>query len=207
MSRRDRLRSLVRRVGDQAQRTVTSGPVAAARKLLNEVIQRQARVPEEALTRALAHAEGVREASVSCDGGRIRIDATFEDGAHVELGLVPWDVRFAPRGAKEVVFRVEPASMGRERHVPELVAAVATVVAHTLWSVALAGAQPDSRGVFVDKEADDLFRVDLRTVPAVRARLNTGSVAAMIEALTLGNLKADEGALALTLELPGLTAR
>ena len=54
---------------------------------------------------------------------------------------------------------------------PELVAAVATVVAHTLWSVALGGARVESRGMFVDKEADDLFRVDLRNVPAVRARV------------------------------------
>ena len=125
MSRSDRLRSLVRRVGDQAQRAITSGPVATARKFLNEVAQRQARVPAEALTRTLAHAEGVREASAACEGGRVHIDATFDDGSHVQLGLVPWDVRFAPRGAKELVFRVEPASMGRERHVPELVAAVA----------------------------------------------------------------------------------
>ncbi|MCA9533452.1 MAG: hypothetical protein KC593_07240 [Myxococcales bacterium] len=205
MSRKDRLRSLVRRVGDQAQRTLTSGPVTAARKLLTDVAQRQARVPDEALTRVIAHAEGVREASVSCQEGRVRIDATFDDGAHVELGLVPWDVRFAPRGAKEIVFRVEPASMGRERHVPELVAAVAAVVAHTLWSVALGGAAPDGRGVFVDKEADDLFRVDLRSVPALRARMTTGSVAAMVEALALGGLQAEDGALSLTLELPGLT--
>jgi hypothetical protein len=205
MSRRDRFRSLVRRVGDQAQRTLATGPAAAARKLLSEIAQRQARIPEEALTRTIAHVEGVREASVSCQGGRVRIDAAFDDGAHVELGLVPWDVRFAPRGAKEVVFRVEPPSMGRERHVPELVAAVAAVVAHTLWSVALGGAQPDSRGMFVDKEADDLFRVDLRTVPALRARMTTGGVAAMVEALALGNMQADDGALALTLDLPGLT--
>ena len=81
-----------------------------------------------------------------------------------------------------------PAELGRDRHVPELVAAVATVVAHTLWSVALGGARVESRGMFVDKEADDLFRVDLRNVPAVRARMATGSVAAMLEALALGNL-------------------
>ena len=138
MSRRDELRSLVRRMGDQAKSSLNSGPMAAARKLLSEVAARQAKVSDEALTRAIAHAEGVREASVSCQGGRIRIDATFDDGKRVELGLVPWDVRFAPRGAKEVVFRIEPAELGRDRHVPELVAAVATVVAHTLWSVALA---------------------------------------------------------------------
>ncbi len=205
MSRRDDFRSLVRRVGDQAQRTLTTGPVAAARKLLSEVAARQARVPDEALTRAIAHAEGVREASVACQGGRIRIDATFDDGTHIEVGLVPWDVRFAPRGAKEVVFRLEPRELGRERHVPELVAAVAAVVAHTLWSVALGGAPISSQGVFVDKEADDLFRVDLRNVPAVRARMTNGSVAAMFEALALGNLRAEEGMLSLTLELPGLT--
>lgn len=97
--------------------------------------------------------------------------------------------------------------MGRERHVPELVAAVATVVAHALWSVALGGARPDSRGVFVDKEADDLFRVDLRNVPALRARMATSGVAAMVEAVALGNLQAEDGVLALTLELPGLTTR
>ena len=165
---------------------------------------RQARIPDEALTRAVAHAEGVREASVVCQGGRIRIDATFDDGKHLEIGLVPWDVRFAPRGAKEVVFRLEPQELGRDRHVPELVAAVATVVAHTLWSVALGGAPIESRGVFVDKEADDLFRVDLRNVPAVRARMTNGGAAAMLEALALGNLRAEDGALSLTLELPGL---
>ena len=115
MSRRDDFRSLVRRVGDQAQRTLTTGPVAAARKLLSEVAARQARVPDEVLTRAIAHAEGVREASVACQGGRIRIDATFDDGTHIEVGLVPWDVRFAPRGAKEVVFRLEPRELGRDR--------------------------------------------------------------------------------------------
>ena len=204
MSRRDELRSLVRRMGDQAKSSLNSGPMAAARKLLSEVAARQAKVSDEALTRAIAHAEGVREASVSCQGGRIRIDATFDDGKRVELGLVPWDVRFAPRGAKEVVFRIEPAELGRDRHVPELVAAVATVVAHTLWSVALGGARVESRGMFVDKEADDLFRVDLRNVPAVRARMTNGGAAAMLEALALGNLRAEDGALSLTLELPGL---
>jgi hypothetical protein len=147
----------------------------------------------------------VREASVACQGGRIRIDAAFDDGTHLEVGLVPWDVRFAPRGAKEVVFRLEPMALCRDRHVPELVATVAAVVAHTLWSVALGGAPIRSEGVYVDKEADDLFRVDLRNVPAVRARMSNSSMAAMFEALALGNMRADDGTLLLTLELPGLS--
>lgn len=205
MSRRDRFRSLVRRVGDQAQKGLRSGPLASARKLLAEVAQRQARVPAEAITRAIAHAEGVRAASASCEGGRVRIDATFDDGTHLQIGLVPWDVRFAPRGAKEVVFRLEPKELGRDRHVPELVAAVAAVIAHTTWAMGLGGSAVDASGVFVDKEADDLFRVDLRSVPAVRALMNAGAVGAVVEALCIGAIRVEDGVMALTLELPGIT--
>ena len=204
MSRFDRFRSLVRQVGESAQKQLDRGPVAAARQLLKEIADRKARVTDAMLGKAMAHAEGVHAVSVHCQGGRVQVDASFNDGTHLMIGIVPHGLRFAPRGAKEIVFRVEPIEAARNHRVGDLVASLAASVAHGTWAMGLQGADVDARGVIVDKEGDDLFRVDLRTVPAVRAMMAAGPVGAVVEALSISSIEADEGALSLQLELPRL---
>jgi len=56
----------------------------------------------------------------------------------------------------------------------------------------------------VDREGDDLVRVDLRSVPAVREALGAGPMGLVLEAIELKRIDADDGELALQLKLPGL---
>ena len=107
--RLDLLKSLVRSATQaSAERLRDLKPVANARKVLEELKARRATLDEQMVSKALARAEGVRGVSVRLSDGRIGCDLSYDDGANLVFAVIPDQARFAPRGAKEVVFRVEP---------------------------------------------------------------------------------------------------
>lgn len=198
----DVLKSLVRGAADRAgSRLRGLGPVARMRKLLKDAAHQRAIVTEEDLTRAIAHAHGVRAASVQVRDGGIRVDVGFEDGSRYAATLVPAGARFAPRGAKEVLFRIEPPERARGRHAMEVVSAVAGAVARSLWNALLGPDEGQLQGGIVDRDSD-VLRVDLRTVPAVRKLAGRGATAMIIDVIRIGAVRAENGELSLELKMP-----
>ena len=110
MSRFDVLKSLVRGAAKAgAERVQKLRPVANVRLAMAELRARRATLTEGALSSAIAQGvRGVTAATVSLTEGRIIADVGLEDGETLVLAIIPEQARFAPRGAKEIVFSVEP---------------------------------------------------------------------------------------------------
>jgi len=161
-------------------------------------------VPERTLTNVVAHAPGVTVASVSARRGKLHVDVRFEE-VHRAFALVPLAARFAPRGAKELLFRVEPPELSGDVRVRDLTGAIVGAVARQVWAVAVRASDEELAGAIVDRDGTDCVRVDLRSVPAVRAMLRERNPAAVvIEMLEIKELTADDGELAIKLKLPQL---
>jgi hypothetical protein len=201
--RSDWLRSLVKKAADEVGARVREQPaVTALRGLARDLKARSAGIPERALARIALRLPGVTSSSLTVADGGLRFEAELESGRWCRARLVPEPPRFAGRGAKELVFRVEPAEAAGEAAVRELVGAVSALVARTLWSAALkptTGDEPE--GAFVEREGA-VLHVDLRTVPSVRAALSSAAGAALVEAVRVERLEARDGALHAIVALP-----
>lgn len=186
-----------------AERFGDLAPVAAVRRIIREARNQQAVIDQKHLTRAVAHIDGVTSASVNVRPSGIHIDASFRDEAPLACKLTPVASRFAPRGAKELVFRVEPTAALQHRELREVTGAIAGSIAHVLWAVVLARHDDsDVGGAIVDRDGTECLRVDLRTVPAVRSMARQRTGAMVLEVLTLHDLQPVEGALELKVKLP-----
>lgn len=205
MSQRfDLLRSWVRTAADRAVYHLSGTRVAnAGRQAVQRLVEKTARITDDILTSAAAHAEGVEAAMVSCRMGRIHVHASLESGSDVNFSLAPLSVRFAPRGAKEVAFDVEPP--GRSNN--PIIAALAGCIAQAAWPMAMPYRSKDLGGAIVERESPGRVRVDLRTVPAIRRFASARGAAAMIlEMLEIDSMRVEQGALALRLKLPAMGA-
>ncbi len=201
--RSDFLKSLVKRAADRASARVGRiGPVAAIRRFARDAARRRAIIDDRMLSSAVARISGVDGASVATQAGIVRIDATFAGGDHVALGLVPAGATFAPRGAKELRFRVVPPEAAAKRHASDVAAAVAGEIARILWALFLRE-EDDLGGAIVDRDGD-LYRIDLRTIPAVRRQGQSGPLAMMMDALEPGAIDVVDGGLEVQLKLPTL---
>jgi hypothetical protein len=204
--RLDRFRSRVRDaavgVGGVLGRV---GPVAAVRDVVRELRDRRARIPERQLARAVLRAGTVSAASVRTRGGRIEITAELESGRAIRAALIPESASFAPRGAKEVVFAVDPPEAADDPKLRDLTGMIASQIARAIWGPFLQPAEDGvDAGALVDRE-DGKLRVDLRTCPAVRQAAQGASAAGLIlDALTIESFEADEQGLSLKLGLPRL---
>jgi hypothetical protein len=197
----DLLRSWVRSAAKaSAERVSRMAPVAGARQAFEELRQRRASLSEAALSTALAHAPGVAESTVSIAAGRVRIDLGYEDGSSLVFATMPASVRFAPRGAKEVFFSVEPPELAGDRRVREAVGCVAAAIARALWGPVLPR-RKDEEMALVDRDAVGL-RADLRSVPAVRSALEGGALAMALDVLTIESFAAEDRALRIKIGLP-----
>lgn len=202
MARFDVLRSMLRAGADRARETLGDvAPLAAARKALAELRRQRLTLSERALTGALAHMPGVRAATVVARRGGLSVDVSFHDGDAVACRFEPVAARFAPRGAKELVFRVDPAEAVRDARTREVGGALAGAIAHTLWAFALER-RADVSGAIVDRDGDEQIRVDLRTVPAVREAQKKSGVAMVLEMMELQGVEVGEGELWLRIKLP-----
>jgi hypothetical protein len=198
VSRFDRLRSLVRTAGDKLGGT----PMRTVRKLMDDAMQGKVRITDHDLTRAVAHAPDVETATVGCDEGIIRVDVTSKGAPPLIASFVPLPPRFAPRGAKEITFRVEPAEAARHPMVPAVTAALTAMLARGLWG-AMMPRTVDPGLPIVDRE-DDLVRVDLRTVPIVRALLGRGRLGLVTDLFELAAIEPRDGELRLRLRMPAI---
>ena len=198
----DILRSWVRLAADRAVVRITGTKVASAtRQILERLTQQRWRLSDELLTSAAAHAEGVDSAMVACHSGRVFVDASMSNGKEVQFSLTPRSVRFAPRGAKEISFDVEPP----DAHDSSIVGALAGCIAKATWPMIAAGDSNDFGGAIVERETPGRLLVDLRSVPAVRRFASTQTAAMIFDVLELESLRVEPGALAIKLKLPQLT--
>jgi len=200
--RLDMVRSVLAQLAGAAGRGLRSVPALAdLRKALGDAQRGRSTVGEAELTAALAHAPGVASASVLARRGALHLDLTFADGDTWEGRLVPEGARFAPRGAKEVTFRVEPPEQAGEGRLPGVVAVLGGVVARTLWSMLIP--RSVARGVagHVDREGAAGFRIDLRSVPEVRRLAESGVFGNALDVLELREISCENGELQLRLSL------
>ncbi len=197
----DIVRSLVRAAADRAIARVKETRVAGATmQLVERLTQQRWRLTDEALTAAAAHADGVDSAMVACRGGRVYVDASMTNGGEVQFSLAPRSVRFAPKGAKEIAFDVEPPGA----HDTSIVGALAGCIAKATWPMIASADSPDVGGAIVERESPGRLRVDLRSVPAVRRFSSTQAAAMIFDVLELESLRVETGAIALKLKLPQL---
>lgn len=204
----DSLRSLVRRAGERAKDRVREQPfVAALRQLRGELGARRLTLSERDLNRAALALPGVRSASVQADDGALRVELEAEDGRAIRARLVPSAPRFAPHGAKELVFLVVPEEAAGEPLLRAFVASVGSLVARALWGAMapqLAN-ERDTSSAVTDRDGDEL-RIDLRTLPLVRAIAQTPAGTTLLDALSLEGLEATGGNLAARVSM-GLLGR
>jgi hypothetical protein len=195
----DILRSWVRMAADRAVDRVTETKIASMTKqLLERLTQQRWRLTDETLTTAVAHADGVDSAMVACHSGRMFVDASMTNGREVQFSLAPSSVRFAPRGAKEISFDVEPP----DAHDTSIVGALAGCIAKATWP--MIADSVDVGSAIVERENPGRLRVDLRSVPAVRRFSSTQTAAMIFDVLELESIRVEPGALALKLKLPQL---
>jgi len=199
----DLLRSLVRGFAEGAGRKLGL-PFSGLQKLVRDTLAQISSVDDRQIAKALTRVPGVREASAVCRDERIWIEATFEEGHHVSVSLTPLAARFAPRGAKEVSFRLDPPELAGRAEVRDLVGAIAALVAHTLWAPFFGRVLNPRYDAIAEREGGDV-RVDLRSVPAVRAAAQRGLMQ-LFDVLELSALGVTEGALRLHIRLPALMA-
>ena len=171
-----------------------SKPWAQIRTLADQVRRPGQRLPSDELSRVLLCAGGLTELTVLCDSGGMHIDAVCDDQP-LSLTLVPTAATFAPRGAKEVAFRAEPAECATHRCTREMVSMLGYGVAQTLWGPLLATATQSRSAVggLVDVRGAEL-RVDLRTVPAVRECMARPGRAQLMEVVNVRSMRCgDDG--------------
>lgn len=176
--------------------------MAAVRNLARDLQARSAGIPERILARAAMRLPGVVSSSLRTMDGELVFEAELESGRWSRARVIPESPRFAARGAKELVFRVEPPEAAAEAAVKELIGAISALVARTVWSAAMkpsANDQPE--GAFVERDGN-VLHVDLRTVPSVRAALSNAAGAALLEAVRIERLEVRDNALHVVLGLP-----
>ena len=197
----DIVRSWVRSAADHAVQRVKETRIASAvAQLLERLTHQRWRLSDETLTAAAAHADGVDSAMVACHSGRLYVDASMRNGREIQFSLAPRSVRFAPRGAKEISFDVEPP----DAHDPSIVGALAECIAKATWPMIASAGTVDAGGAIVERETPGRLRVDLRTVPAVRHFASTQAGAMIFDVLELESIRVEPGALALKMKLPQL---
>jgi len=203
-NRLDVLRSLVRSAATAAKSGLGRVPsVAAVRRVMSELKSKRAIVRDEALTALVVRAPGVAHASVTSRDGRIVVDATFDDGDRTVVSFVPAGASFAPRGAKEIAFRVEPAELASERRVSDLAGSIAAGIAFGLWGPLLGKDARAKPWAIADRDGDSL-RIDLRTIPAVRSATGRGPFAMILDVIEIGSIAAEDGAVTLEVRMPML---
>jgi hypothetical protein len=199
--RSDFFRSLVRGFAEGAGRRLGI-PFANLTRMLREAVAQASSVSDRQIAKALTRLPEVREASAVCRDERIWIEATFDNGENVKVSVMPLAPRFAPRGAKELSFHVEPEQLAGRANVRDLVGAIAALVAHSLWAPFFGRLLNPSFDAIAERDGAQV-RVDLRSVPAVRAAQQKG-LAQLFDMLELSSLTVNEGALRLHVKLPPL---
>lgn len=160
-------------------------------------------ISESALLTAVADAPGVSSASVHIQDGMIHVDTLYKADVHRAFSLRPHRVFFAPRGAKEILFVVEPPELARDGRVREAVARVATLVAWSLWGAVLSMRPGPEQVALAERDAEGI-RVDLRSIPAVQSALASGAAGLFLDVMAPEAFVLDKRALTMQLARPAL---
>lgn len=128
----------------------------------------------ETMQRALLQGTSITAVSLRTEAGALQLQLESESGVELRAALRVDNVFFAPRGAKEISFRVEPAHLASNATIRECVGAISAEFAHKVWPFAIAQGRSAALGRAADNStptavAADCVRVDLREVPAVAA--------------------------------------
>jgi hypothetical protein len=173
------------------------------REALQGAIRRQVRLSDKEITAAVGRLSGISAVTVKANPGCLRVNASLTNGRELVACLIPSGVVCAPRGAKDVTFRVDPPSAATDITLAEVVGAIASEIARLLWGPLLFQKSKSRHPAFVENEGD-LLRVDLRTVPDVRAAITQRATEMMIDTLVVKQMSAEDGALCLVLGIQGM---
>lgn len=202
MGRLDVLRSLVREAARKGgARLGTSDLGVRLERLVSHAVAGRLDLTDAELTGAVAHVPGIAAATVASETGALHVDVALDDGRALRARFTPYAVKFAPAGAKELAFLVDPPEAAEDPRMRDVFAAVAGAVARALWRPVLRGAADAGPSAFVTRDGASLV-LDLRTVPEVRAARRTRLGAAVIETVMLRSVEVRPGALTLRLGLP-----
>lgn len=203
MGRLDVLRSLLHGAARNVEAGLRNAPLLdQLRQNLQTATLRRAQVSDAALTAAMGSLSDVREATVMSRDERLRLQLGFEDGRDLSLTLRPWTIKFAPRGAKEIAFRVQPAEAAVDARTVEVFAALASEIAFALWGPFLKKAAPAGHSAFVHRDGD-ILSVDLRTVPRVRDALANPMLQSLMDVLKPTRMRVEPTGLCLDLGVEG----
>jgi len=199
----DRLRSLLRGAAREVTRRAASfAPLAEARRVFGELRQGRIPVPAESLRTQLLRVPDLDSLWIDVTPAGVRVDASFTRGEPVRVTFVPVAARFAPRGANELVFRVEPPEHAGSARVADLCAALAAAVARAIWAPILPPDDGSAADAIVERDADAELRVDLRSLTPLR-RLR-GPQQAVLDGMPIVGVGATQGALYLQIPVPGV---
>jgi len=199
----DRLRSLLRGAAREVTRRATSfAPLVEARRVFGELRQGRIPVPAESLRAQLLRVPDLDSLWIDVTPAGVRVDASFTRGEPVRVTFVPVAARFAPRGAKELVFRVEPPEHAGSARVADLCAALAAAVARAIWAPILPPDDGSAADAIVERDADAELRVDLRSLTPLR-RLR-GPQQAVLDGMPIVGVGSTQGALYLQIPVPGV---
>ncbi|MBN1654487.1 MAG: hypothetical protein JXA30_12015 [Deltaproteobacteria bacterium] len=204
MDRFDFMRSVLRGASVSAREQLKKLKFPRSiREALQAALHRQVRLTDKQLTAAVGCLSGISAVTIKASDGRLGVNAVLTDGGELIAGLIPAGLVCAPLGAKELAFRVEPASAAENTTLRELVGTIAGEIARAVWGPLLFQKSKNRHPAFVEREGD-LLRVDLRTVSEVRAAMAQRATAMMIDALVVTRITAEDGALCLVLGLQGM---
>ena len=200
MSKSDVFRSWIRQAADRAKHVaLASRPVSLIRRAAQDVLRQQVEIPERAVAAAVAQTDGWVEVSVQMRQGAIRVVGTGTNSEDLSFALTPVGAFFAPRGAKELRFRVEPEERASRATVTDTVGRIGGLIAERLWGPILRSTFGETAQVTRDGAN---LSVDLRTIPSARRAQSTPTLAVALDVLEVADLWVDEGLLHLKLSLP-----
>lgn len=205
MNRFDYVRSLLRSATVSARDQFNRlKQLPSIREALQDAIRRQVRLSDKQITAAVGRLSGISAVTVKASPGRLRFNASLTDGRDLVASLIPSGVVCAPRGAKDLTFRVDPPSAAGDIALAEVVGAIAAEIAQVVWGPLLFQKSKSRHPAFVESEGD-LLRVDLRTVPDVRVAMAQRATELMIDTLVVKQMTAEDGALCLVLGIQGMS--
>jgi hypothetical protein len=203
VGRFDVLRSLVREAATKSSARLGTGDLGLRlQRLVSHALAGRLVVSDAELTAAVARVPGVAAATVTSAAGALHVDVALDDGRALGVVLIPHAVKFAPSGAKELAFRVDPPDIADDGRARDVFAALAGTIARALWKPVLRADAGTAPSAFATRDENTLI-LDLRTVPTVRDALRTRMGAIVIDTVSLRSLEAHPGGLTLRLTLPG----
>ncbi|MGE0789606.1 MAG: hypothetical protein AB7S26_28295 [Sandaracinaceae bacterium] len=202
-SRLDVLKSVLFRAARAGKDRIEDvGSLKELRKVFGDLRQRRMAIPESHVGAAVSEAPLVRASTVGLRRGRAVVDVGFQDGSVAVFAVIPQEVRFAPRGAKEVLFSVEPPEAVEDSRVRDIVGHVAAALARGVWGPMLGPPRP-GEAALIEREGARL-RADLRTVPSVRGALEGSPLSMALDVLTIERIEIEDRAMKVTVGLPAM---